>query len=61
MDFKNVTFYPEFWIDAIIFVVIGASLVLLSKIVWEWKEKRSLMKEMAAYQQRKDDEAREDA
>lgn len=60
MDFKNVTFYPEFWIDAIIYVVIGVALALLSKVVWDWKEKRRLEKEMAAYQQRKDDEAQEE-
>lgn len=60
MDFENVTFYPEFWIDAIIYVVIGVALALLSKLVWDWKEKRRLQKEMAAYQQRKEDEAQEE-
>lgn len=59
MDFKNITFYPEFWIDAVIFVVIAAALVLASKCIWEWKEARRLKKEMAAYQQRKEDEAQE--
>lgn len=59
MDFKNMTFYPEFWIDMVVYIVIGVALVLLSKGVWEWKEKRRLEKEMAEYQQRRDDEAQE--
>lgn len=59
MDFKNLTFYPEFWIDLVVFIMLGVAMVLLSKGVWEWKEKRRLEKEMAEYQQRKDDEAQE--
>lgn len=59
MDFKNLTFYPEFWIDLVVFIMLGVALVLLSKGVWEWKEKRRLEKEMAEYQQRKDDESQE--
>ncbi|MBQ2954743.1 MAG: hypothetical protein IJE07_14530 [Clostridia bacterium] len=56
MDFKNITFYPDFWIDAVVFVVIALGLILLSKCVWEWREKRRLQKEFAAYQQRREDE-----
>lgn len=61
MDFKNITFYPEFWIDAAIYAAVAVVLVLACKWIWDRKEERRLQKEMAAYQQRKDDEAREDA
>ncbi|MBQ7850311.1 MAG: hypothetical protein IJ343_11345 [Clostridia bacterium] len=56
MDFKNITFYPEFWIDAAIYVIIGVVLVLVSKWLWEYREERRLKKEMAEYIQRREDE-----
>lgn len=56
MDFKNVTFYPEFWIDAIIFAVLAVVLIFVSKWLWEWKEARRLKREMQEYIQRKEDE-----
>ena len=59
MDFKNVTFYPEFWIDAVIFVVVAIGLLLLSSCLGELREKRRLAKEFAAHQQRREDEAQE--
>ena len=59
MDFKNVTFYPDFWIDAVIYVGVAVLLVFLSKWLWERREERRLKKEMAAWQQRKEDEAQE--
>lgn len=61
MDFKNITFYPDFWIDAAIYAGVAVVLIIVSKWVWEWKEEHRLKKEMAAYQQRKEDEAREEA
>ena len=59
MDFKNVTFYPEFWIDAVIFVVIAVALILLCSCLWDLREKRRQAKELAAHQQRREDEAQE--
>lgn len=59
MNFKDITFYPEFWVDAVIYVVAAAALVLLSKCLWDWREKRRLAKEFAAYQQRREDEEKE--
>lgn len=56
MDFKNVTFYPEFWIDAAIYVGVTVALVFVSKWLWEAREARRLKKEMAEYIQRKEDE-----
>lgn len=60
MDFENITFYPEFWIDIIVYIVVGVALVLLSKCLWDWREERRLRKETAAWQQRRDDEARDE-
>ncbi len=56
MDFKNVTFYPDFWVDLLVYIVVAGLLIFLSKWLWDKKEARRLKKEMAAYQQRKDDE-----
>lgn len=56
MDFKNITFYPEFWIDAAIYVIVAVLLIFGSKWLWERKEARRLKKEMAEYTQRKEDE-----
>lgn len=56
MDWKNITFYPEFWIDAAIYVIVGVVLVLVSKWLWERKEERRLKKEMAQHIQQKEDE-----
>lgn len=56
MDWKNITFYPEFWIDAAIYVIVGVLLVIVSKWLWERREERRLKKEMAEYIQQKEDE-----
>lgn len=56
MDFKNITIFPEFIEDAILYVLIAIALCFLSKIIHDWKEKRRLSKEMAAYWQMKSEE-----
>lgn len=56
MDWKNITFYPEFWIDAAIYVTVGVLLVIVSKWLWERRDERRLKKEMAEYIQQKEDE-----
>lgn len=57
MDFKNINIAPEVIADAVLYVLIGVLLCAVSKIVYDWKEKRRLKKEFAAYQQMKEDEA----
>ena len=57
MELKEMSFYPEILIDALVFVGVGVALVLLSKCLWDWKEERRLKKEMAEYHQRRADEA----
>ena len=56
MDFKHIKFAPEFIEDAILYILIAVILCCLSKAVYDWKEKRRLAKEFAAYQQMKQDE-----
>lgn len=56
MDFKNITVFPEFIEDAIIYVLVAVLLCLVSKTIYEWKEKRRLAKEVAEYRQMKADE-----
>ena len=50
MDFENITIFPELIEDAILYVLIAVGLCLVSKTVYDWKEKRRLAKEFAAYQ-----------
>lgn len=56
MDFKNITLFPEFIEDVILYVLVAIALCLLSKVIHDWKEKRQLAKEVAEYRQMKDDE-----
>ena len=56
MDFKNITVFPELIEDAVIYVLVAVLLCLICKGVHDWKEKRRLAKEMAAYLQQKDEE-----
>ena len=56
MDFKNITIFPELIEDAVIYVLVGVLLCLACKGVYDWKEKRRLAKEMAAYLLQKDEE-----
>lgn len=57
MDFKEMTIYPEYINDAIIYVLVLVLLCVLSKIVYDLKENRRLKKVWEAYvQRRKDDE-----
>lgn len=60
MNFKDITFYPEIFIDAAILIAVAVGLILLSKCLWDWKENRRLKKEFAAHVQRREDEAQEE-
>ena len=55
-DFKHITLYPELIEDGLIYLGIGALLVLLSKWLWEHKEARRLRRELERYRQMKEDE-----
>lgn len=56
MNFKEITMYPEFINDAIIYVLVIVLLCLLSKVVYDLKENRRLKKVWADYVQRRQDE-----
>lgn len=56
MDFKEMTIYPEYITDAIIYVLVLMLLCALSKIVYDLKENRRLKKVWADYVQRRTDE-----
>lgn len=56
MDFKEMTIYPEYITDAIIYVLVLVLLCALSKIVYDLKESRRLKKVWADYVQRRTDE-----
>ena len=58
MDFKEMTIYPEYITDAIIYVLVLVLLCVLSKIVYELKENRRLKKVWEAYVQRRNDDER---
>lgn len=59
MDWKDIKIYPEWiqdwWKYILLMVLLGA----ISKVVYDWKERRRLKKEFAAYQQRREDEEAE--
>lgn len=59
MHFKDIDFYPEFWMDAIIYAIMVVVVIILSKIFWQIKENRRLKKVFAAYNQRRKDEEQE--
>lgn len=56
MDFKHIKFSPEFIQDAILYILVAVALCLISKYLYDWKEKKRLAKEFAEYQQKKADE-----
>lgn len=56
MENKGITIYPELIEDAVLFVIIAVALCLISKTIYDWKEKRRLAKEYALYQQMKAEE-----
>lgn len=56
MDFKNITIFPELIEDAILYVIIAVGLCLVSKAIYDWKEKRRLAKVWVDYAQRRMDE-----
>lgn len=56
MDFKHIKFSPEVIQDVILYILVAAALCLISKYLYDWKEKKRLAKEFAEYQQKKADE-----
>ena len=56
MDFKNITIFPEVIEDVILYILVAVALCLISKAIYDWKEKKRLAKEFAEYKQRKEDE-----
>ncbi len=56
MHFKEITMYPEFINDAIIYALVIVLLCLLSKVVYDLKENRRLKKVWEDYVQRRQDE-----
>lgn len=59
MDFKNITVFPEMIEDVVIYLLVAVFLCLVSKTVYDWKEKRRLEKEVAEYRQMKEEEREE--
>ena len=50
---------PEAQRDLLMYVLVMVLLCAISKVIYDWKENRRLKKELAAYQQRREDEERE--
>lgn len=59
MDWKNIEVSPDYIIDLVVFLVLAVVLIIVSKWLWELRERRRLQKEFAVYQTLKDDEAQE--
>lgn len=60
MHFKDIDFYLEFWMDAIIYAVMFVVVIILARVWWEIKEGRRLKKVFADYMRsRKDAEEEE--
>ena len=57
MDFKNITLYPELIVDIIIYIAVGAALLILCKWIHDWKEERRLHREYALHLQMNEDES----
>ena len=58
MDFKHIKFSPEFIEDVIMYILVAVLLCLVSKAIFDWKEKKRLEKEVAEYHQMKEDETK---
>lgn len=56
MDMKNITIFPELIEDVIAYILVAVLLCVVSKLIYDRKEKRRLEKEMMEYRQRKEDE-----
>ena len=56
MDLKDMSIYPEYINDAIIYVLVLVLLCALSKIVYDIKENQRLKKIWAEYVQRRNDD-----
>ncbi|MBR3765255.1 MAG: hypothetical protein IKK57_12000 [Clostridia bacterium] len=59
MDWKNIEVSPDYIIDLVVFLLLAVVLIIVSKWLWELRERRRLQKEFAVYQTLKDDEAQE--
>ena len=59
MDWKNIEVSPDYIIDLVVFLVLAVVLIIVSKWLWELRERRRLQKEFAVYQTLKDDEAQQ--
>ena len=59
MDWKNIEVSSDYIIDLVVFLVLAVVLIIVSKWLWELRERRRLQKEFAVYQTLKDDEAQE--
>ncbi len=55
-DWENISWYPQLWIDGLIYLGLFVIVIILCKLLWNWKESRRLKKVYAAYQQRRKDE-----
>ncbi len=56
MEQKTITIYPELIEDLLLYILVAVLLCLVCKAVHDWKEKRRLRREFAAYQQQKAEE-----
>ncbi len=56
MEQNKLTVYPELIQDVLLYILLAVLLCLVCKVIHDWKEKRRLRREFAAYQQQKADE-----
>lgn len=59
MKWEDINFYPELINDILMYVCVIALICVISAMLSKWKEKRRLKKELAEYQQRREDEEQE--
>lgn len=56
MDWSKLEFYPDFFVDVAIYVIVAVVLIIVSKWLWEDREEIRLRKELKAWQTMKEDE-----
>lgn len=59
MDFSEVTFYPEFIQDAVIYACLFVLVIIVSRWLWNIKESRRLRKVWKEYQTKLEDSEKE--
>lgn len=59
MELKDIKIYPEWIQDWWKYILVMALICVISALLSKWKEKRRLKKEFAEYQQRREDERKE--